>query len=34
MYSNVYDNKFINIKELSENSEFVKAYKDFNTLSD
>ena len=26
MYSNVYDNKFINIKELIDNSEFEKAY--------
>ena len=26
MYSNVYDNKFINIKELIDRSEFEKAY--------
>ena len=26
MYSNVYDNKFINIKELIDNNEFEKAY--------
>ena len=28
MYSNVYDNKFINIKELIDNSEFEKAISD------
>ena len=30
MYSNVYDNKFINIKELIDRSEFDKAYNTFN----
>ena len=34
MYSNVYDNKFINIKELIDNSEFEKAYNALKSISE